>query len=79
MFLLSWVCTRNGVSSVIFAGFVSSDCGYSLLGGIHVLAQTLSYEVRLAFILLSFVFSVCAPWWDLNPQSQQASGRRPTP
>jgi hypothetical protein len=33
----------------------SSKSGYSLLGVRRVLAQTISYEVRLAFILLSFV------------------------
>ena len=33
--------------------------GYSLLGGLRALAHTISYEVRLAFILLSFVVLVC--------------------
>jgi len=37
----------------------SSNSGYSLLGGLCALAQTISYEVRLAFILLSFVVLVC--------------------
>jgi len=37
----------------------SSNSGYSLLGGLRVLAQTISYEVRLAFILLSFVVLIC--------------------
>jgi NADH-ubiquinone oxidoreductase chain 1 len=33
----------------------NNNSGYSLLGGLRALAQTISYEVRLAFILLSFV------------------------
>jgi NADH-ubiquinone oxidoreductase chain 1 len=37
----------------------SSNSGYSLLGGLLALAQTIFYEVRLAFILLSFVVLVC--------------------
>ncbi|MXE89526.1 NADH-quinone oxidoreductase subunit H [Escherichia coli] len=47
-------CTRLGVYTVMVAGW-SSNSGYSLLGGLRALAQTISYEVRLAFILLSFV------------------------
>jgi NADH-ubiquinone oxidoreductase chain 1 len=51
--------TRLGVYTVINAGW-SSDSGYSLLGGLCALAQTISYEVRLAqTILLSFVVLVC--------------------
>jgi hypothetical protein len=37
----------------------SSNSGYSLLVGLCALAQIISYEVRLAFILLSFVVFVC--------------------
>jgi NADH-ubiquinone oxidoreductase chain 1 len=37
----------------------SSNSGYSLLGHLRALAQTISYEVRLAFILPSFVVLVC--------------------
>jgi NADH-ubiquinone oxidoreductase chain 1 len=51
-------CTRLGVYTVIIAAW-SSNSGYSLLGGLRALAQTISYEVRLAFILLSFVVLVC--------------------
>lgn len=51
-------CTRLGVYTVIIAGW-SSNSGYSLLGGLRALAQTISYEVRLAFILLSFVVLIC--------------------
>ena len=67
------------VYSIIIDG-LSSNIGYSLLGGLRVWAQTISYKVRLALIFLSFVFffGLC-PRWDLNPPSQQASGHRPTP
>jgi NADH-ubiquinone oxidoreductase chain 1 len=37
----------------------SSYSNYSLLGGLRSVAQTISYEVRLALILLLFVFLVC--------------------
>jgi NADH-quinone oxidoreductase subunit H len=42
----------------IIAGW-SSNSGCSLLGGLLALAQVISYEVRMAFILLSFVILVC--------------------
>jgi NADH-ubiquinone oxidoreductase chain 1 len=51
-------CTRLGVYTVIVAGW-SSNSNYSLLGGLRSVAQTISYEVSLALILLSFVFLVC--------------------
>jgi NADH-ubiquinone oxidoreductase chain 1 len=38
---------------------LSSNSVYSLLGGLRALAQTISCEVRLAFILLSFVVLIC--------------------
>jgi len=50
-------CTRLGVYTVMIAGW-SSNSVYSLLGGLRALARTISYEVRLAFILLSFVVLV---------------------
>nr|AIY61710.1 NADH dehydrogenase subunit 1 [Promirotermes redundans]URH16605.1 NADH dehydrogenase subunit 1 [Promirotermes redundans] len=50
-------CTSLGVYTVMIAGW-SSNSGYSLLGGLRALAQTISYEVSLAFILLSFVVLV---------------------
>jgi NADH-ubiquinone oxidoreductase chain 1 len=43
-------CTRLGVYTVIIAVW-SSNSGYSLLGGLRALAQTISYEVRLSFLL----------------------------
>jgi len=57
--LLFWgACTSLGVYTVIIAGW-SSNSGYSLLGGLRALAQTIFYEVRLAFIFLSFVVLIC--------------------
>jgi NADH-ubiquinone oxidoreductase chain 1 len=50
-------CTRIGVYTVIIAGW-SSNSNYALLGGLRAVAQTISYEVRLALILLSFVFLI---------------------
>jgi NADH-ubiquinone oxidoreductase chain 1 len=50
-------CTRIGVYSVIIAGW-SSNSSYALLGGIRAVAQTISYEVSLALILLSIIFLV---------------------
>jgi len=65
LFLLSWAyflaCTRLGVYTVIVAGW-SSNSGYSLLGGLPSLAQTISYEVRLAgsvLILLASCQQTC--------------------
>lgn len=46
-----------GVYTVIIAGWASNS-NYALLGGLRAVAQTISYEVRLALILLSFVFLV---------------------
>nr|WHM51835.1 NADH dehydrogenase subunit 1 [Cryptotermes bracketti] len=51
-------CTSLGVYTVMVAGW-SSNSNYSLLGGLRSVAQTISYEVSLALVLLSFVFLVC--------------------
>nr|URX53331.1 NADH dehydrogenase subunit 1 [Calcaritermes nearcticus] len=51
-------CTSLGVYTVMVAGW-SSNSNYSMLGGLRSVAQTISYEVSLALILLSFVFLVC--------------------
>nr|YP_009379242.1 NADH dehydrogenase subunit 1 [Embiratermes neotenicus]ARQ29942.1 NADH dehydrogenase subunit 1 [Embiratermes neotenicus] len=56
-------CTSLGVYTVMIAGW-SSNSSYSLLGGLRALAQTISYEVSLAFILLSFVVLVSS--YDLS-------------
>lgn len=45
-------CTSLGVYTVIVAGW-SSNSNYALLGGLRAVAQTISYEVRLALILIS--------------------------
>lgn len=55
LFFLS--CLRIGVYSTIVAGW-SSNCKYSMLGRLRAVAQTISYEVRLALILLSFVILI---------------------
>nr|WHM51536.1 NADH dehydrogenase subunit 1 [Zootermopsis nevadensis] len=51
-------CTSLGVYSLMVAGW-SSNSNYSLLGCMRAVAQSISYEVSLALILLSFVFLVC--------------------
>nr|WVH13758.1 NADH dehydrogenase subunit 1 [Anopheles plumbeus] len=50
-------CTSMGVYTVMIAGW-SSNSNYALLGGLRAVAQTISYEVSLALILLSFIFLV---------------------
>nr|WCB98189.1 NADH dehydrogenase subunit 1 [Rhagoletis cerasi] len=50
-------CTSLGVYTVMIAGW-SSNSNYSLLGGLRAVAQTISYEVSMALILLSFVFLI---------------------
>nr|YP_010321750.1 NADH dehydrogenase subunit 1 [Asiagomphus coreanus]UKO32844.1 NADH dehydrogenase subunit 1 [Asiagomphus coreanus] len=48
-------CTSMGVYTVMIAGW-SSNSLYALLGGLRAVAQTISYEVSLALILMSFIF-----------------------
>lgn len=43
---------RVGVYTLLLAGW-SSNSNYAILGGLRAVAQTISYEVRLALILLS--------------------------
>lgn len=50
-------CTRIGVYTVIVAGW-SSNSNYALLGGLRAVAQTISYEVRLALILISRIVMI---------------------
>nr|UOU85135.1 NADH dehydrogenase subunit 1 [Tipula paludosa] len=50
-------CTSLGVYTVMIAGW-SSNSNYALLGGLRAVAQTISYEVSMALILLCFVFLV---------------------
>nr|ALO70541.1 NADH deshydrogenase subunit 1 [Euaesthetus ruficapillus] len=48
-------CSSLGVYTIMIAGW-SSNSNYSLLGGLRSVAQTISYEVSLALLLLSFMF-----------------------
>lgn len=50
-------CSRLRVYTIIIAGW-SSNSNYALLGGLRAVAQTISYEVRLFLILLSFLFLI---------------------
>nr|AYR05233.1 NADH dehydrogenase subunit 1 [Coleoptera sp. ACP-2013] len=50
-------CTSLGVYTVMIAGW-SSNSSYSLLGGLRAVAQTISYEVSLALILMSFMILI---------------------
>lgn len=45
------------VYTIILAGW-SSNSNYAILGGLRSVAQTISYEVRLILILLSFLFMI---------------------
>nr|YP_010999493.1 NADH dehydrogenase subunit 1 [Synuchus nitidus]WPM98405.1 NADH dehydrogenase subunit 1 [Synuchus nitidus] len=55
LFFLS--CTSLGVYTIMIAGW-SSNSSYSLLGGLRAVAQTISYEVSLALILMSFLILI---------------------
>nr|ATN23490.1 NADH dehydrogenase subunit 1 [Bruchus sp. EMHAU-15071302] len=46
-----------GVYTVMLAGW-SSNSNYALLGSLRAVAQTISYEVSLALILLSFIYLI---------------------
>ena len=48
-------CTSLGVYSVIIAGWASNS-NYALLGGLRSVAQTISYEVSLSLIIISYIF-----------------------
>nr|ARH54480.1 NADH dehydrogenase subunit 1 [Melasis buprestoides] len=50
-------CSSLGVYIIMVAGW-SSNSLYSLLGGLRSIAQTISYEVSLAMILLSFLLLI---------------------
>lgn len=50
-------CTSLGVYTIIIAGW-SSNSNYALLGGLRAVAQTISYEVRLRLLLISFIFLI---------------------
>ena len=55
--LFFFCCLRLNVYRTMVAGW-ASNCKYSLLGRLRAVAQTISYEVRLALILLSFIILV---------------------
>nr|YP_009400038.1 NADH dehydrogenase subunit 1 [Segonzacia mesatlantica]ARW69936.1 NADH dehydrogenase subunit 1 [Segonzacia mesatlantica] len=55
--LFFFCCLSMGVYSTMVAGW-ASNCKYSLLGSLRAVAQTISYEVSLALILLSFIILV---------------------
>nr|YP_010160606.1 NADH dehydrogenase subunit 1 [Theretra oldenlandiae]QRH17785.1 NADH dehydrogenase subunit 1 [Theretra oldenlandiae] len=50
-------CTSMGVYTVMIAGW-SSNSNYALLGGLRAVAQTISYEVSMALILLSSIVMI---------------------
>nr|YP_010701137.1 NADH dehydrogenase subunit 1 [Acosmeryx shervillii]WCI21375.1 NADH dehydrogenase subunit 1 [Acosmeryx shervillii] len=50
-------CTSMGVYTVMVAGW-SSNSNYALLGGLRAVAQTISYEVSMALILLSSILLI---------------------
>nr|AXS65078.1 NADH dehydrogenase subunit 1 [Histeroidea sp. 2 KM-2017] len=50
-------CSSVGVYTIMIAGW-SSNSNYSMLGGLRSVAQTISYEVSLALILLSYLMLV---------------------
>nr|UYI30624.1 NADH dehydrogenase subunit 1 [Aquatica sp. a XF-2022] len=56
-FMFFLCCSSLSVYTVMIAGW-SSNSNYSLLGGLRCVAQTISYEVSLAIILLSFLFLI---------------------
>nr|SPP69178.1 NADH dehydrogenase subunit 1 [Luehdorfia japonica] len=55
LFFLS--CTSLGVYTVMISGW-SSNSNYSLLGGLRAVAQTISYEVSLALIMMSSILMI---------------------
>nr|AIW58413.1 NADH dehydrogenase subunit 1 [Mythimna separata] len=50
-------CTSLGVYTVMIAGWASNS-NYALLGGLRAVAQTISYEVSLALILMSSIIMI---------------------
>nr|UYG49064.1 NADH dehydrogenase subunit 1 [Abscondita chinensis] len=55
---LFFLCVSSlSVYSIMIAGW-SSNSNYSLLGSLRCVAQTISYEVSLSIILLSFLFLI---------------------
>ena len=55
--LFFFCCTRFGVYTLLGSGW-SSNSNYALLGAMRGVAQTISYEVRIALIFLCVIFLV---------------------
>nr|YP_010411494.1 NADH dehydrogenase subunit 1 [Callirhopalus sedakowii]URN73825.1 NADH dehydrogenase subunit 1 [Callirhopalus sedakowii] len=56
--LLFFLCISSlGVYTIMLAGW-SSNSNYAMLGGLRSVAQTISYEVSLVLIMLSFLFLI---------------------
>lgn len=55
--LFFFCCTRFGVYTLMARGW-SSNRNYALLGALRGVAQTISYEVRIALIFISFIFFI---------------------
>nr|QRV62647.1 NADH dehydrogenase subunit 1 [Stictonectes escheri] len=56
--MLMFLCLLSmGVYTVMIAGW-SSNSSYSMLGGMRAVAQTISYEVSLALIFMSFMILI---------------------
>nr|CAH59763.1 NADH dehydrogenase subunit 1 [Gymnogramma flavivitella] len=55
--LFFFCCTSMGVYTVMIAGW-SSNSNYALLGGLRAVAQTISYEVSLALIMMSVIIFI---------------------
>nr|AFQ62131.1 NADH dehydrogenase subunit 1 [Trinodes hirtus] len=56
--ILFFFCVSSlGVYSIMISGW-SSNSNYSLLGSLRSVAQTISYEVSLALIMISFLFLI---------------------
>lgn len=62
--LFFFCCTSFGVYTLIARGW-SSNSNYALLGALRGIAQTISYEVRIALIFISFIFFVGGLQLDL--------------
>nr|YP_010994995.1 NADH dehydrogenase subunit 1 [Homoeocerus dilatatus]WOZ14003.1 NADH dehydrogenase subunit 1 [Homoeocerus dilatatus] len=56
-FLFFLCCTGMGVYGVMLSGW-SSNSKYALLGSLRAMAQTISYEVSMAMIMLCFVIFI---------------------
>nr|AJW76419.1 NADH dehydrogenase subunit 1 [Chorotypus fenestratus] len=55
--LFFFCCTSLSVYAVMYSGW-SSNSNYSLLGSLRSIAQTISYEVSLALILMSLILLI---------------------